>query len=152
MPKPSNSDKQRYMFSDDMKFFQKVVIVNPTNKLQFLAIKRSLSDKNRPGCWDLPGGNVGFGEKHDISLQREVKEETGLEITHPKPLYVISNFENSIYYLFIGYEAISSTNNVTLSFEHTEYKWVTREEFLKLKSADFLIEFVSSIHIHADEL
>jgi 8-oxo-dGTP pyrophosphatase MutT (NUDIX family) len=142
MPKPNNPDKQKYMFADDIKFFQKVIIIHPHNKEAFLAIKRSASDRNRPDCWDLPGGNVGYGEKHDVSLKREVKEEVNLEIDHLQPLHVITNYENDIYYLFIGYKATPSYDLVTLSSEHTEYKWVTKEEFMELKSADFLIEFV----------
>lgn len=145
MPKPKDPQKNLYMFSDDMKFFQKVIIVNPKESNKFLATRRSLQDKNRPGCWDLPGGNVGFGEKHDKALQREVKEEVHLSITDLKPVHVITNFEKDIYYLFIGYRAKTSEDTVILSNEHIEYKWVTKEEFLQLESADFLKEFVSLI-------
>ncbi|KAJ1923098.1 hypothetical protein IWQ60_006104 [Tieghemiomyces parasiticus] len=33
------------------------------------------------GAWELPGGSMEYGETFDTSCQREVKEETGLDVT-----------------------------------------------------------------------
>lgn len=49
--------------------------------------KRPEWKKTQPGKWDTAvGGHIGFGEKPDDSLQREMEEELG--ITGPKPKFV----------------------------------------------------------------
>ena len=91
MPKPSDPAKNNYMFSDDMKFLQKVVVFHPTEE-KILILKRAMDSYSRPGDWDFPGGNVLYGELHDDSIRREVKEETGLELETYKPIQVITRY------------------------------------------------------------
>ncbi len=145
MPAPSDSTRSAYMFSDDIKFFQKAVVLHPTED-KLLALKRSPNDKARPNKWDLIGGNVHFGEKHDESLKREIQEETHLEVDGLTPIQVVTNFENGIYYLFIGYKAKALGDKVWLSKEHTEYRWVSKEEFFTLDcGGDFLYKLVKEL-------
>lgn len=145
MPSPTDPTKAHFMFTDDIKFLQKAILYHPTEN-KFLTLKRWPGDVHRPNCWDLPGGNISFPEEHMAGILREVKEETGLAVGKLRPIQIRSNFNKTeqIYYLFIGHIGKAATDKVTLSEEHTEYKWVTKEEFLKLKSADFLIDLVSS--------
>lgn len=147
MPKPSDPSQHEYMFSDDMKFLQKVVVYHPDNNKTFLVLKRSMHHKYRPGDWDLPGGNVIYGEDALESLKREVVEESGLSIHDLKPISVITNptFENNIYLLVINYKAIANRAEIKLSHEHTEYKWVGIEEFKTMTQAAFLQELVSAL-------
>jgi len=141
---PKNPKKRKYMFSDDMKFLQKAVVYHPTQN-KFLALRRSLSDPSRPNCWDLPGGNVLFGKIHSASLEKEIFEEASLKIKHIRPIQVITNYIKKVYYLFISYKCKAISQKVKLSREHSEYKWVTKREFLKLKSADFLVDLVKTL-------
>lgn len=106
MPKPTDSAKHAYMFSDDMKFIQKVIILHKTEN-KFLALKRHSNAHSRPNDWDLPGGNVLYGQKHDDSLLNEIKEETMLQVVEIEPIQIVTNYENNIYYLFIGFKAKS---------------------------------------------
>lgn len=144
MPAPSNPKKARYMFTDDIKFLQKAIIYHPTKDL-ILALKRWPKDVRRPNTWDLPGGNITYPEEHLKGMVREIREETGLAVTDLQPIQVRSRYDrkDKVYYLFIGHIGKALSENVKLSYEHTEYKWVTREEFLSLTSADFLMDLVS---------
>lgn len=60
------------------------VIIKYQNKL--VLIKR----KNPPYGWALPGGFVEYGETVEQTARREVKEETGLELTQLKQFHVYS--------------------------------------------------------------
>ncbi len=143
MPKPTDPQKQSYLFSDDMKFLQKAVVFHPTEP-KILALKRTMNEHSRPGKWDLAGGNVHYGENHEDSLRREIREESGLEIENLAPVRVFSQMMADIYHLFIGYKAVALSDQVAISDEHTEYKWVTPEEFRDLESADFLVDLVNA--------
>ncbi|MEI6533662.1 MAG: NUDIX domain-containing protein [Candidatus Roizmanbacteria bacterium] len=146
------SNPHPYKFTETVKFFQKAIVLYPHDPKRFLILKRSSTDTMRPNTWDLPGGNVHFGEKHDISLLREVKEETYLDVKILKPLQVVTNYiekeEDEQYIIFIGFLATTNTTEVVLSHEHTEYKWSTKDEFLEMESSEFLQnlvkEYVSS--------
>jgi len=144
MVAPTDPEKRKYMFSDDMKFLQKVVVYHPKQD-KFLALRRPADAHARPNCWDLPGGNVLFWEKYLDSLTREVAEETSLKIKNVRPIQVVTNFEKEIYYLFIGYSCRATSQRVKISDEHSEYKWVTKAEFLRLESADFLVDLVKQL-------
>lgn len=47
---------------------------------KFLIMQRTGS--HGAGSWALPGGKIDFGESFEQTSQREVREETGLEITN----------------------------------------------------------------------
>ena len=54
------------------------ILVGATGKL-FLS-RRGQSSKNERGYWEFPGGAVEFGETLADALQREMREEYGIEI------------------------------------------------------------------------
>jgi len=56
-------------------------------KLLVLRVRNSVSPSS-DRRWSLPGGGLELGESLEACLRREMKEETGLEITVGKLLYV----------------------------------------------------------------
>ena len=55
------------------------IIVNPAGFV-FLA-RRGPKAKNERGLWEFPGGSVEFGETLTQSLQREMVEEYGIQVS-----------------------------------------------------------------------
>jgi len=92
------------------------------NKL--LLIKRRPNDPHHPGLWDNPGGRLEIGENPYTGLQRETKEETGLEIEILAPLDVhwFKRDDGQQITLMVFLCSLKS-GEINLSEEHTEYNW-----------------------------
>jgi 8-oxo-dGTP diphosphatase len=134
------------MFHERIKFLQKCVVYHPADN-RFLVLQRSDNDEARPGCWDLPGGNVKYGEQHDHALLREINEETGLSISNFLVRYVKTRYlpGEDRYWLFLGHTAQATSVEVTLSGEHQAFRWVKPSEFIALDSASYLRTFIEQI-------
>mgnify|MGYP001277028966 FL=1 len=94
---------------------------------RILIIKRSDYDDFGAGTWEFPGGRINFGEELHECLEREVMEETGLQIKVGEVLYA-STFltSESRQVVVITYLCTSKTNKIKLSFEHSDYLWANR--------------------------
>lgn len=114
---------------------------------QMLLIKRA-SHKSNPGFWEDVGGRLEPKENPKNGLLREIKEETGLcDIEIIKPLSVfhtyLDNQKKSKNELFgISYWCRTKTTEITLSDEHTEYKWVYPLEALLLTKHEALKNYI----------
>jgi 8-oxo-dGTP diphosphatase len=100
------------------------------NEDKVLVALRSADDAFLPGHWEQVGGSLDWGEEPDAGLKREVQEETGLSIEVVKPYYVyhyIDDEEDSVIEISFICKVIGS-NEVSLSPEHQEHKWITADE------------------------
>lgn len=106
----------------------KILIVGPSRRI---LVMRRCDKINRPNEWDLPGGAVDTEEDPTNACRREALEETGLEIFNVKPILTYAYIprpggqRNAI---IIGYQAQTDSEDVQLSWEHVEYRWLTVEE------------------------
>jgi len=104
----------------------KAVIIKEDGALLLLRSK----GQKFPGKWDLPGGHIHVGEDPKDGLIREVHEETGITLTEPiEKLYEEDNMT--------FYRAQMSDGQITLSHEHDEHKFVTRENIPDNMSGKF---------------
>ncbi len=113
-------------------------------KGELLTLFRTETAPTRPNTWDLPGGDLDFGEEPDKAILREIKEEIGLKVEDLKIFDAEAHIikDENIHWITLGYRCVALTTDVILSWEHSDYKWVTPEEFLKLESAPKLQRFV----------
>ncbi|GAB4157142.1 MAG: NUDIX domain-containing protein [Candidatus Dojkabacteria bacterium] len=115
----------------------RAVIINGP---RILLIKRADSDSYEPGLWELPGGKLSTEKDVSNALDDEIMEETGLNIVPISRLvYCDSGIVND-YKKYKGHTYVrlvslakSDRDNVRLSSEHSEYKWVTFPEIFKMK-------------------
>lgn len=99
---------------------------------QILTIRRSKTDPRRPLQWDLPGGFVDDDEDLTEAVKREVQEEVGLAVTDLTLAYAMSeptpDHGTGTWLFFIT--RVTGEPNVTISYEHDMYKWVTLDKLM----------------------
>lgn len=104
---------------------------------RILIIKRAANDSYHPNCWECPGGKLDQGQDLAQAREREVLEETGLLITLTQPLLYVDSYivgpESK--YAGMAYVELFGVGRPTggefaLSFEHSDFAWVTYEEAL----------------------
>ena len=102
----------------------KAVMFDDEGKLLILRRAPRLITKLSPWEWDLPGGHVDKGESDVRGLAREIKEETTLSISRAPDWYMLD--KDTRFYLLREWNG-----EVSLSDEHTEYRWIVPEEAVK---------------------
>ncbi len=84
---------------------------------------------------DFPGGKI---NQHTLDfipeLQREVREETNLEIEVGDPFVIWhTEFQIDGYFVFlVGYKCKYISGDVKISDEHTGYQWVNENDYNSL--------------------
>lgn len=98
---------------------------------------------------DLPGGTIEGEETPPEGMVREVREEAGIIVkpTTVRKLYEGSDYSShgTEYALFVMHA--TSRPDVTLSWEHLDYQWVTRETFMAIasKAHDTYMQMVADV-------
>lgn len=80
--------------------------------------------------WDLPGGQLDFGETLEQALLRQVEEEIGCKVNIIKP-YKFWSFMKDEDTQIIGTTFVCRMTyacNIKLSEEHSEYAWIYQDE------------------------
>jgi len=90
--------------------------------------------------WGIPGGKIKWGERSEDALRREVKEETGLDLTDIR--FVMAQdcihskeFYRDAHFLLLNYtcRTFGSAPPVTLNDEAQAFRWVTVAEALAME-------------------
>lgn len=88
------------------------------------------------GWWGVPGGKVEWGEALETALQREFREEVGLELANIRFALLLEGifdpqFYKPMHFLFINYFAESPDETIRPNQEILEWAWVNPEEALR---------------------
>lgn len=94
---------------------------------KFLLISRGSSERNFPSLWAFPGGKCEIGETIIDTIKREVLEETNLELRDQAFFLDSYFFKKSVGVAFL---VKAKHNNVLISDEIMEYRWVSSLEEL----------------------
>jgi 8-oxo-dGTP pyrophosphatase MutT (NUDIX family) len=94
-----------------------------------LLLTRSATHPALAHYCDLPGGIVEPGEEPGEGVKREVLEETGLVVEQAIPVYAVPVYSSGHNYPTLLYvvRLNSAKPDITLSWEHEAYEWVSLE-------------------------
>ena len=125
---------------EDLKKNAVAVIVNADNKI--LLLKRSDAPKIwMPKKWALVGGAIEKGESPQQAVEREILEETGLEIKKFVKTFSIQRNPDSIEHIF-ACRYKGEPTDVTLNEENTNYGWYDVDEMQYLDIVPNLVEYI----------
>lgn len=83
----------------------------------------------KDGDWEFPGGRIDRTERPRDALLREVREETALEVQAAEPIFTASKRRKKKKgKFFVYYAATTADRRVSLSAEHTDYRWLPPSE------------------------
>jgi predicted house-cleaning noncanonical NTP pyrophosphatase (MazG superfamily)/8-oxo-dGTP pyrophosphatase MutT (NUDIX family) len=133
---------------DKHRLANKAFIENQRGDILILKEAESYEEGTSAGKWQLPGGRQKKGETQEEGLKREVKEETGLEIEVERPVTVgewrPTIKEEMIQITAVFFKCKAKSTEITLSNEHTDYKWIKASKYGKY-------EFVGNISKRIEE-
>ena len=128
MAEKSENEKSGFIPEATYKIIEKCMpivsveaLITVDDKLLFLR----RNNEPAKGQWWFPGGRIRRGESLKKALQREIKEETGLDITSAKFIGVYSRIFPERHDITIAYLCRCKKGRVTLNDEHSEYVFFT---------------------------
>lgn len=109
------------------------------NGRAFIVRRADILQDDPIGWWEFAGGTLEFSESPEEALVREYHEETGLDVTPERLLYVTSVQNNPDYQIIIiTYLCRRSGGEVTLSDEHLAYQWAGEDELRNCLAKDIV--------------
>ncbi len=120
----------------------KILLKNKDGR--YLVVCRSAEKYPEVGArWDIVGGRIEPGVSLLDNLKREVLEETGLEISGEPKLIAAQDIlriegRHTVRLTYTGFAG----GEVKLSDEHSDYRWLSLEEIVKLEPMDIYFKEV----------
>lgn len=102
---------------------------------KILITQRSFERPHAPGEWEILTGRVNQGETFEEAVQREVKEEVGLEINVLQPFNTFHFYRGpeKVEHLGVSFLCKYKSGEIILDKnEQIDYKWATQNEALNL--------------------
>lgn len=97
---------------------------------RYLLVEKWYDDRIAdPYQWEFIDGKLEYGEDPEKGVFRIVEEQTELQVEVSKPLYTWSYMVGETWNIGIAYHCIATEDEVILSEELNNHKWVTRDEF-----------------------
>jgi 8-oxo-dGTP pyrophosphatase MutT (NUDIX family) len=117
---------------------------------RFLITQRVMTKQWAPGWWEVSGGAVMAGESSEEAVLREVREETGLDVSGAEGSFVFSyhrenpgkgdNYFEDVYCFTMDFDE----SDITVQKEEAlGYKLATREEINALAEQGIFLHFDS---------
>src|SRR3989338_5321969 len=108
--------------------------INFRGKILILRESNTYTDGTNAEKYDVAGGRLTPGEKFNDALQREIKEETGLDVDIGKPFHigewrpVVRGEQWQVVGIF--FECFAKSEEVILSEDHDGYEWIDPKHYI----------------------
>jgi len=133
----------------------KGLIENEQGHILLLLADVTTHRKNTEPYWDIPGGRIEVGGNLIDTLQREIREETGITEFAALPVQItalLSNHQVPTGYgtdaglaLVVYKVSIANDAKITISQEHERYEWVSKAEAARRLSNKYPAEFTDAL-------
>ena len=123
-----------------------MIVKNQDNKYLFL--KRSKQESYGAGLWDFPGGAKEFLETPEQGAVRECLEESGVAVNSVELIWhlvtrgIMDPTQEFVSFFFLG---LADNDEIQLSHEHDDYKWLTLEEANDLETVEWMQIFFKEL-------
>lgn len=108
-----------------------------------LAMRRSRAKDAGAGLWETLSGRLRPREAPLAAIERETREESGLQPQFDaRPFAVHVTERVGLPMVLIYYRGRSNSSEVTISWEHDDYAWLTPGEFSRTTTLTHLAEIV----------
>ncbi len=101
------------------------------------------------GEWAVPGGKVEFGETMRAAAQREVFEETGIDIEVGELVYMFENIadDNSYHYVVVDYlaHAIEPSKTPIAADDALDARWVSLDDLASLPVSKPTLDLIARV-------
>jgi ADP-ribose pyrophosphatase YjhB (NUDIX family) len=108
---------------------------------KYLLVKRWYDDRILdPYQWEFIDDKLEFGELPEKGVVRLILENTGLNVQISRILYTWTFMVGDVCNIGISYLCIAGSNEVTLSEDLHDYKWVMKDQFKNYIENEAIIE------------
>ena len=131
----------------------KILIINDYGNVLTLTLSEHLKYPEKSYQPDLPGGIVDAGEPENLGVIREVQEECGIDLDPAKIQLAYAETaydekENKSVTKLLYVTHLYNTPAVKLSWEHSDYKWVSVAELQNINMRPFFNRAIQYVIAH----
>lgn len=102
-----------------------------THDSRVLAFRRA-AYKSAGGKWEFPGGKVNQGESHEVALEREVREELGIDVQVRELIHSGKTIVGDVTIRLSCYLVLGSPEQIVLGDDHIEMQWIELSRYSEL--------------------
>lgn len=127
---------------EEKKLKKNVLAIIFNDDMKVLVLKRSsYPDQWMPSKWALLGGGIEDDENPIDAIQREIKEETGLDVKKFNEKFVIQRSPDNVEHIFTA-KYDGDNYEIKLNKEHDDYVWIDPNRVNELDSVPNLFDYI----------
>ena len=100
--------------------------------------------------WAIPGGSVKIGETLQEAAEREIQEETGIQIRAAEPVYIFDVIQRDeaekirFHYVIVDLSADYLSGELNAGDDALEARWVSADELTHLEVSSATLKLLAS--------